>query len=44
MKETYLKPEMTSEVLEPETLLVAGSSVQSGPFQIINPWFGFCCD
>jgi hypothetical protein len=29
-KETYLKPEITSEVLEPSTLLVAGSPDGSG--------------
>jgi len=46
MKETYLKPEVTSEVLEPGTLLVAGSPAEPpepGPFLVhISAW-NICC-
>lgn len=49
-KETYLKPEITSETLEPGTLLVAGSPVDGnggpppGPSPNILGLALFCCD
>ena len=53
-KEPYLKPEVTSEVLEPGALGCTGSGGGgggdggggggSGPVQIMRPFFGLCCN
>ena len=49
-KEHYLKPEVTSEVLEPGALGDPGSGGGgggggggSGPVQMLRPFFGICC-
>lgn len=52
-KEPYLKPEVTSEVLEPGALGSCGSpggdgggagGGGGGPVQILRPFFGLCCN
>lgn len=47
LKERYVKPEVTSEVLEPGALGTSGSPAGGGdvsfPVQIFFPSFGFCC-
>ena len=44
-KEPYLKPEVTSEVLEPGALGCSGSPGGGGalPMQEMEPFFGLCC-
>ena len=46
LRETYIRPEITSEVLKPGALATDGSGVtqEPGPLQILRPLFGICCD
>lgn len=48
-KELYLKPEITSEVLEPGALLATGSGTNGGggdeqAWLDAGAWIGACCD
>ncbi len=49
LRETYLKPEIKSEVLKPGALATDGSGVtgggsEPGPIQVLFPLFGICCN
>ncbi len=44
-KEPYVKPELTSETLEPGALCQFGSGLNMTFLQaFVNPSCGFCCD
>jgi hypothetical protein len=43
-KQPYEKPQMITEKVDVATFLASGTGVTEGPIQVLQPFFGLCCN